>query len=152
MKIEKARDEDLSDLRKMYLLMLMERQEQGHNFLANEETVDWFMTTVLEPAVASEDDGVFVARDHGAVIGALFWCEAPMPIRTRYKWACSWGMYVLMGWRGQGIARAMLEHAGEWAKRRGISRVLDEALTPAARDAATKAGWKISPDVVILEV
>ena len=150
--VEKATGEDLPWLRSAYRAMLAERQDQGMNFLPTDETVDWVMSHVVAPAVDDKSDGMFVAREDGKTVGALYWCRSPHPFRTRYEWACGWGMWVVPEWRQKGVIKALLEYARAWAKQHGIDRVLDQALTDAARRAVFAAGWTVSEDVVILEV
>lgn len=150
--VEKALAEDLPKLREMYLAMLEERQPQGHNFYATDETADWMMAHVFEPAVHDLSDGLFVATSGDELIAALYWCLAPHPFPTRHQWATGWGMYVVPSWRRQGVIKALLERGKQWAIDRRVSRVLDEAITPEARSAAMQAGFVVSTDVVILEV
>src|SRR5690349_22185356 len=75
----------------------------------------------IEQYAASPRALLLVAEDAGTIVGELtLRCISP---RRALQHVASLGMSVHSGHRRRGIGRALLEHAIEWAKGIGITRI-----------------------------
>lgn len=127
--IREARTEDASQLI-AYMVALSEEPEidlplgRGEFDLTIDEE-----RQVIEDYHAAENCLFLVAEDAGQIVGCLT-CQGGR--RRALRHAALLGMSVAQTWRGQGIGRAMLTHAIEWA--RGTHRVTRIELTVYARN------------------
>jgi putative acetyltransferase len=95
------------------------------------EPGDWLLTTEVWRSVADErrylravqrhaDAAVFVALDGDAIVGRLSVARDPHPASSH---VADLGLMVAASHRRQGIGRALLEAAVEWARRSAVRKL-----------------------------
>ncbi len=82
---------------------------------------EWFADALDNP-----DSLLLVAEREGAIIGFLWGLvrsSPDTPMHVPRRWLLVDMLGVAETYRGQGIGRALMEHAHDWARRQGIAEV-----------------------------
>jgi ribosomal protein S18 acetylase RimI-like enzyme len=81
----------------------------------------WFMDALDNP-----DSILIVAEQDGKIVGYLWGLvrtSADMPMIVPRRWLVVDNLAVAATHRGQGVGRALMEHAHEWARGQGMTEV-----------------------------
>jgi ribosomal protein S18 acetylase RimI-like enzyme len=124
--IRRAVDADLPALGRLgALLMRMHYEFDQRRFMAPgddpEEGYAWFLGTQLrEPDVA-----VFVAEQHGAIVGYVYAGIEPLSWKElRDRAGFIHDIVVEQQGRGKGIATRLITVAAQWLSARGVARIM----------------------------
>ena len=152
MRIRKATIEDTDQLKPLYAGSLKNMARlQPRQYREAEQDVEF-----IQEGILGEDSDVLVAEKDGHIIGlsAVFSVTVnPRPYRVGQTYCELDTIYVREEYRNQGVGRALLDAAQDWARARGHAslQLMTLGENEAARRFYERAGMREHKIIYILE-
>lgn len=138
--IRKASRKDAATFRSLWAGVAMDQAQRGGNLVWEERTLSAFFEPLFWAYVNGERPGTVLIAGLEEPQGILMWGATLSPEVVTLRdgpVAHGWGVYVLSGFRGNGISRRLRKAGAKELKSQGFRRVYGTAILPKAiRDAA----------------
>lgn len=153
--MESIRPADTADrdlLVAAYLEMLQWLDGQDYHILPTEQNAVTVVDDVFIPAIEERRSGIRIVEIEGQPAGFLFWVIESLPLQVRRLSATSYGQWVRPEFRGREIVSRMVYSVAANFRNLGVGQVLDMVHVPEAQPAASAAGFRANPKIVVLEL
>lgn len=135
-----------------YLEMLRWLDAQDYHILPTPENAETIVDDVFLPAIAENRSGIAIVEIDGEPAAFLFWIIESLPLAVRRLAATSYGQWVRPGFRGRDLVARMVYSVAANFRNLGVGQVLDMVHVPEALPAASAAGFRANPKIVVLEL
>lgn len=125
--VRHARLSDEEQVVDLFLAMVAELAEHGHDLLPTRQNAAWFWDEIFFEAI-TRGDPVLLAFAGDQPVGALFWVVNYPPYEVRYRTATGWGTYVIPDLRRHGVATALRVEGTRILRDMGIEKLVGTVL------------------------